>query len=364
MLFFTFVEVNEVEELCFFPVDNRRRGKQSVDLLRAKVDETASDAERQISEVWIAEFRYENVSLTVTGAYIGLEGYALYTHKLPTVTILQPVVVTYDYIAWLKYVTRTWFYCSYCPNKWPYSHFELDAAAFPQDICTRGFLSKPLPLYWLRYQHLGVEMSGIMLNQIESNQRFVSRISHFLCLDGYWIILCGCLPPIGYVSKSHSGLCMALFFVWCQVLVSSEMVLGLSWLVWEKLDRRSIGVTRTELWRCPWIGLCRSHGMRRAVHFVEIQVNPATIPSFTTLALVFLCFISQFKCGCYSHLGIPPWFICETSSAQHLELPEFQHLRPPMSWYLTSTSSLKLPASWLYSNANCIKQNRYLSQIF
>lgn len=54
--------VNEAEELCFFPVDNRRRGRQSVELLRAKVDETASD------------------------------------------------------------------------------------------ICTRGFLSKPLPLYWLRYQ--------------------------------------------------------------------------------------------------------------------------------------------------------------------------------------------------------------------
>eukprot|EP00434_Breviolum_minutum_P035558 symbB.v1.2.031477.t2/scaffold3659.1/size52467/1 len=55
--------VNEAEELCFFPVDNRRRGKtSSVDILRAKVDETASD------------------------------------------------------------------------------------------ICTRGFLSKPLPLYWLRYQ--------------------------------------------------------------------------------------------------------------------------------------------------------------------------------------------------------------------
>lgn len=54
--------VNEAEELCFFPVDNRRRGRQSVDVLRAKVDETASD------------------------------------------------------------------------------------------ICTRGFLSKPLPLYWLRYQ--------------------------------------------------------------------------------------------------------------------------------------------------------------------------------------------------------------------
>ena len=40
-------EVNEAEELCFFPVDNRRRGKtSSVDILRAKVDETASDARR------------------------------------------------------------------------------------------------------------------------------------------------------------------------------------------------------------------------------------------------------------------------------------------------------------------------------
>ena len=40
-------KVNEAEELCFFPVDNRRRGRkdsQSVDILRAKVDETASDA--------------------------------------------------------------------------------------------------------------------------------------------------------------------------------------------------------------------------------------------------------------------------------------------------------------------------------
>lgn len=42
-------KVNEAEELCFFPVDNRRRGRkdsQSVDILRAKVDETASDARR------------------------------------------------------------------------------------------------------------------------------------------------------------------------------------------------------------------------------------------------------------------------------------------------------------------------------
>ena len=38
--------MNEAEELCFFPVDNRRRGRQSVDILRAKVDETASDAQR------------------------------------------------------------------------------------------------------------------------------------------------------------------------------------------------------------------------------------------------------------------------------------------------------------------------------
>ena len=37
-------EVNEAEELCFFPIDNRKRGRQSVDLLRAKVDATASEA--------------------------------------------------------------------------------------------------------------------------------------------------------------------------------------------------------------------------------------------------------------------------------------------------------------------------------
>lgn len=44
-------KVNEAEELCFFPVDNRRRGRQSVDILRAKVDETASDAQ----QLWCVE---------------------------------------------------------------------------------------------------------------------------------------------------------------------------------------------------------------------------------------------------------------------------------------------------------------------
>ena len=37
-------EVNTAEELCFFPIDNRRRARQSVESLRAKIDETAAEA--------------------------------------------------------------------------------------------------------------------------------------------------------------------------------------------------------------------------------------------------------------------------------------------------------------------------------
>ncbi|CAE7243392.1 pats1 [Symbiodinium sp. KB8] len=35
--------VNTAEELCFFPIDNRRRGRQSVESLRVKIDETAAE---------------------------------------------------------------------------------------------------------------------------------------------------------------------------------------------------------------------------------------------------------------------------------------------------------------------------------
>ncbi|CAE7214621.1 pats1 [Symbiodinium natans] len=35
--------VNTAEELCFFPIDNRRRARQSVESLRAKIDETAAE---------------------------------------------------------------------------------------------------------------------------------------------------------------------------------------------------------------------------------------------------------------------------------------------------------------------------------
>ena len=63
-------EVNEAEELCFFPVDNRRRGKtSSVDILRAKVDETASDTRRfrffldLQCQMWFYFAWYQNVSL-------------------------------------------------------------------------------------------------------------------------------------------------------------------------------------------------------------------------------------------------------------------------------------------------------------
>ena len=37
-------QVNTAEELCFFPIDNRRRGRQSVESLRVKIDETAAEA--------------------------------------------------------------------------------------------------------------------------------------------------------------------------------------------------------------------------------------------------------------------------------------------------------------------------------
>lgn len=47
--------------------------------------------------------------------------------------------------AWLEVSTFLW------------DKFEGMHSGFPKDICTRGFLSKPLPLYWLRYQKLGVE---------------------------------------------------------------------------------------------------------------------------------------------------------------------------------------------------------------
>lgn len=56
--------------------------------------------------------------------------------------------------AWLEISTFMW------------DKFEGMHSGFPKDICTRGFLSKPLPLYWLRYQKLGVESMALMAQYV------------------------------------------------------------------------------------------------------------------------------------------------------------------------------------------------------
>lgn len=106
-------EVNEAEELCFFPVDNRRRGRQSVDALRAKVDETASDARPMVSVVRRAFFHRRKIFLRHSIDHLDCRCVALlswgYLHE--RVSIQAPSAL-------LAKISETWSY-QLCVRNWP-----------------------------------------------------------------------------------------------------------------------------------------------------------------------------------------------------------------------------------------------------
>lgn len=187
--------------------------------------------------------------------------------------------------AWLEISTFLW------------DKFEGMHSGFPKDICTRGFLSKPLPLYWLRYQKLGVESMALMAQYVlplcTVKMKAIQASCESCCISsrgpwqwqarflGGWF----CIAKAQYQSSTIVNYTRQLIYVhpFIYLLAIVRFVIlrstkqqsityswsirtatsrpyslpglvrplhsahlycwGLSWLVWAKLDQKDIGVT-------------------------------------------------------------------------------------------------------------------------